>query len=126
MPRELDERDRKLLKKLAPECSDLVCSGSGVPFRSLLPPVANHFARDEADFRERIGRLSDEDLRYLADLVLAGEESLGCVPPDMLESFLWRLAERLGNDAAVQIVESAAAGECPNREDDVPGGMEEP
>jgi hypothetical protein len=108
MPRELNDRDREILAKLAPECTDLVCSGSGVPFRSLLPPVANHFARDEAVFRERIGR------RYLADLVLAGEESLGCVPPDFLEIFLWRVAERLGDGAAVQIVESAAAGECPN------------
>ncbi|MDD1645624.1 MAG: hypothetical protein LUP93_04840 [Methanomicrobiales archaeon] len=114
MPRELNDRDREILAKLAPECTDLVCSGSGVPFRSLLPPVANHFARDEADFRERIGRLNDEELRYLADLVLVGEESLGCVPPDFLEIFLWRVAERLGDEAAVQIVERAAAGECPN------------
>jgi hypothetical protein len=116
MPRELSDRDREILTKLAPECTGLICQGSGVPFRSLLPPVANHFARDEADFRERIERLSDEDLRYLADLVLTGEESLGCVPPDFLEIFLWQVAERLGNDAAVQIVESAAAGECPYSE----------
>jgi hypothetical protein len=125
MPRELNDRDREILKKLAPECADLVCQGSGVPFRSLLPPVANHFARDDDDFRERIERLSDMELRYLADLVLSGDESLGCVPPDFLEIFLWRVAERLGNDAAVQIVESAAAGECPNREavDGEPGDI---
>jgi len=125
MPRELSDRDREILKKLAPECTELICQGSGVPFRSLLPPVANHFARDEADFRERIGRLTDEDLRYLADLVLTGEESLGCVPPDFLEIFLWQVAEHLGNDTAVRIVESAAAGECPYSED-APGGPEEP
>jgi hypothetical protein len=125
MPRELNDRDREILKKLAPECADLVCQGSGVPFRSLLPPVANHFARDDDDFRERIERLTDGELRYLADLVLSGDESLGCVPPDFLEIFLWRVAERLGNDAAVQIVESAAAGECPNREavDGEPGDI---
>jgi hypothetical protein len=117
MPRELSQRDQLLLKKLAPECTELICQGSGVPFHSLLPPVANHFAQDEADFRERIGRLDDGDLRYLVDLVLTGEESLGCVPPDFLEIFLWRVAERLGNDAAVRIVESAAAGECPYSED---------
>ncbi|MDD1655767.1 MAG: hypothetical protein LUO87_00115 [Methanomicrobiales archaeon] len=116
MPRELNDRDREILKKLAPECTELICQGSGVPFRSLLPPVANHFARDEADFRERIERLTDGELRYLSDLVLAGEESLGCVPPDFLEIFLWRVAERLGNDAAVRIVETAAAAECPYSE----------
>jgi hypothetical protein len=116
MPRELNDRDREILKKLAPECTDLICSGSGVPFHSLLPPVANHFARDDADFRERIERLTDGELRYMADLVLSGDESLGCVPPDFLEIFLWRVADRLGNDAAVQIVESAAAGECPYSE----------
>ena len=104
MPRELSERDREILKKLAPECGDETCSGSGHAFLSILPPVANHYARDEADFSERIGRLSDEDLGYLADLILDGRESLACVPPGFIEIFLMRVAERLGNRRAEAIV----------------------
>lgn len=117
MPRELSERDREILKRLAPECSDEICAGSGHAFLSILPPVANHYARDGADFRERIGRLSDDDLGYLVDLIMTGEESLGCVPPDFIEIFLRRVAERLGNRRAEEIVDLYSRGmEC-----DIPG-----
>jgi hypothetical protein len=113
MPRELSERDREILKRLAPECSDEICSGSGHAFLSILPPVANHYARDEADFSERIDRLSDEDLGYLVGLILDGSESLGCVPPDFIEIFLRRVAERLGNRRAEEIVlHYVDEGEC--------------
>ena len=104
MPRELSERDREILKKLAPECGDETCSGSGHAFLSILPPVANHFSRDAPDFSERLARLPDEDLGYLVDLILDGQESLGCVPPDHLEIFLNRVAERLGRRRAEAIV----------------------
>jgi len=104
MPRDLSERDREILKRLAPECADEICSGSGHAFLSILPPVANHYATGEADFRERIGRLSDEDLRYLVSLIKEREESLGCVPPELLSIFLQRVADRLGYKQAEEIV----------------------
>jgi hypothetical protein len=104
MPRELSGRDQEILKKLAPECSDEICAGSGHAFRSLLPPVANHFTTGEADFGERIGRLSDDDLRYLVDLIRDGGESLGCVPPELLSIFLQRVADRLGRKQAEELV----------------------
>jgi hypothetical protein len=104
MPRELTDRDREILKKLAPEWSDETCSGSGHAFLSILPPVANHFSRDASDFSERLARLPDEDLGYLADLILDGRESLGCVPPQFIEILLTRVAERLGRRRAEAIV----------------------
>lgn len=113
MPRELSDRDREILKKLAPECGDEICSGSGHAFLSILPPVANHFATSEDDFSERIGRLTDDDLRYLVSLILDGRESLGCVPPEFIALFLQRVAERLGNKMAEEIVmHYAEEGEC--------------
>jgi hypothetical protein len=104
MARELSERDREILRKLAPECSDEICSGSGHAFLSILPPVANHYATGEADFADRIGRLSDDDLGYLAGLILEGEESLGCISPEYLSLFLQRVADRLGRKRAEEIV----------------------
>jgi hypothetical protein len=124
MPRELSDRDREILKKLAPECSDEICSGSGHAFLSILPPVANHFANDEADFSERISRLSDDDLGYLVSLIMDGRESLGCVPPEFVEAFLRRVAERLGNQPAEEIVNLyAEIGECefPDEESPIQG-----
>jgi hypothetical protein len=113
MARELSDRDREILRRLAPECSGEICSGSGHAFLSILPPVANHFARDEEDFRERIEGLPEEDLRYLVDLILDGRESLGCVSPEFVEIFLRRVAERLGNRRAEEIVlRYLDEGEC--------------
>ena len=123
MPRELSDRDREILRRLAPECSDETCSGSGHAFLSILPPVANHFARDDADFSVRLARLPDEDLGYLVDLILDGRESLGCVPPDYIEIFLRRVAERLGNTRAEEVVlHFMEEGECENPEDLPPPG----
>jgi hypothetical protein len=110
MPRELSDRDREILKKLAPECGEEICSGSGHAFLSILPPVANHFAADAEDFSERIGRLDDDDLRYLVGLILDGGESLGCAPPEYIEIFLRRVAERLGNKPAGDIVNLYSEG----------------
>jgi hypothetical protein len=123
MPRELSRRDQEILRKLAPECSEEICAGSGHAFRSILPPVANHFATGEADFQERIGRLSDEDLRYLADLIRDGGESLGCVPPELLSLFLQRIADRLGRKEAEELVTIyAREAECEGAEAESPPG----
>ena len=124
MPRELSDRDRGILKLLAPECgADETCSGSGHAFLSILPPVANHFSRDEADFLERLGRLTDGDLGYLAGLILDGRESLGCVPPEFIEGFLRLVAERLGNDRALAIVNYYnEEGECDLPDEGPPAG----
>lgn len=121
MPRELSDRDREILKKLAPECGDEICSGSGHAFLSILPPVANHFAADADDFSERIGRLTDDDLGYLVSLILDGRESLGCAPSEYIEIFLRRVAERLGNKPAEDIVNLYSEGaECEIPEDGAP------
>jgi len=66
MARTLSERDLAILSLLAPEVTDPLCPGSGHGFFSILPPVSNHFATDDADFLNRIEQLPDEDLTYLA------------------------------------------------------------
>ncbi|MDD4254669.1 MAG: hypothetical protein PHP59_04750 [Methanofollis sp.] len=116
MPRLLSEKDLAMLRKLAPECSDLVCAGSGVPFRSLLPPVANHFAAGPDDFGVRLARLDDDELRTLVGLIETGEESLGCVPPACADVLISLLATRLGSGTAGRVlgIYEAAAG-CEER-----------
>jgi len=100
MPRELSQKDMDLLKKVAPECKGLDCAGSGAPYRSILPPLANHFAKTEDDFRERLEKLSKEDLQYLLSLIENGSESLGCVPPLYMQVFIDLVVEELGKDKA--------------------------
>ncbi|WP_370573171.1 hypothetical protein, partial [Methanomethylovorans sp.] len=88
MPRELSQKDINLLKQVAPECKGLDCAGSGAPYKSILPPLANHFATSEKDFRERLEKLGQEDLEYLLSLIQNGSESLGCVPPHYMQVFI--------------------------------------
>lgn len=113
MPRELSEKDIAILKKLAPECGDLTCSGSGHRFHSILPPVSNHFAEDNNDFIERIGRLSDEELTYITGLIKNGEESMGCLPVEDVEALVQLVHDRLSPDAAKSIIAAYESGaEC--------------
>jgi hypothetical protein len=113
MPRELSERDIVILKKLAPDYGDPTCSGSGHHFHSILPPVSNHFAVDDRDFAERIGRLTDEELRYITDLILSGEESLGCLPEEDLDSLLALITERFSQEETKKVIEAFASfGVC--------------
>jgi hypothetical protein len=58
MARILSEMDIGILKMVAPECEGYLCSGSGVNYRSILPPLANHYSKDADDFLRRIKMLS--------------------------------------------------------------------
>jgi hypothetical protein len=104
MARELDERDIKILRILAPECEEMICSGSGVEFRSILPPVANHYSRDEEDFKHRLMRLTDSDLSYLIEKIRSGEESVACVPPEYADILIGEIVSRLGKEVAAEIL----------------------
>ena len=73
MGRELNERDLQILKKLVPELEELQSQGIDIEYMNILPPVANHHSRGLPDFEQRLKKLSAEDMRYLADLILAGK-----------------------------------------------------
>jgi hypothetical protein len=113
MARDLSRRDLDILCKLAPEVNSLICEGSGVEFRSILPPVSRHFARDETDFSERLGRLDRADLEYLVARISDGSESLGCMPPEDVESLARVLAEKISREVADRVVTAyEEAGGC--------------
>ncbi len=97
--RKLSERDTKILAKLAPEME------LPTHYRSILPPVSMHFAVDEEDLRERLERLSEEDLKYLAEKILDGSECLLCVSPESATIFLDLLECKVPGDAAKSIRE---------------------
>ena len=103
MARKLTEKDIEILKKLAPECEDTICSGSGFEYRSIIPPVSNHYARDDRDFEARFGRLSAKELTYLSELIIDGTESLSCVPPEYADIFIRILGRRLSNELADRV-----------------------
>lgn len=112
MPRELDDKDVSLLKRLAPELDEIVCEHSGVPYRSILPPLANHFARDLADFERRLGSLNNDELSYLVDLVMRGLESLSCMNPDYAEVFLRLVEDKISKETAKRVTARYIEGIC--------------
>jgi hypothetical protein len=112
MARILNDRDKAILSLLAPEVGDLCCEGSGHEFQSILPPVSIHFARDEQDFRERIARLSIDDLEYLVAHILDGTESMGCMPPEDVDSLVALIEERISPEIAKRVGNAYAAATC--------------
>lgn len=112
MARILSETDLRILKIVAPECEGLICSGSGVPYRSILPPLANHYSKDATDFMRRIKSLSIYDLEYLIRLILSGEESLGCVPIEYLSLFIKYISDKLGEELGTQVRQAYQKFEC--------------
>jgi hypothetical protein len=111
MGRDLDEKDLQILKKLVPELEDLMRQGIDIEYRNILPPVANHHSRDEKDFETRLKRLSAEEMRYLADLVLEGTEDTGCLYPEFAEAFFTLAGQRLSGEVADQLREAYESGE---------------
>lgn len=110
MARELGDRDREILRKLVPEFDELLSQGIDLEYMNILPPVANHHSKDEKDFGERLKRLSAEDLRYLADLVIDGTESLGCLYPEYADVLFGAIEEKLSPDILGQVKEAYESG----------------
>ena len=113
MPRELNEKDIAILKKLAPECGELTCSGSGHMFHSILPPVSNHFSEDSEDFIRRIRQLNSEELTYITDMIRNGDESLGCLPVEDVEALVHHIHDTLSPEVAKSVISAYESGnEC--------------
>lgn len=77
MARKLDSIDLQILRKLAPELTNSTCGHAGWEFRSVLPPLSQHFSTSQNDFTERLLKLTDGELKYLVDLIFEGMELYG-------------------------------------------------
>jgi len=105
MARKLTPADMQILKKLAPELVDTDCTHSGHEFRSVLPPVSQHFSRSSADFKERLVKLSDEELDHLVKLIFEGMESLHCVKKEHVDALVDVVGVRLSTVKAAELLE---------------------
>jgi len=113
MARDLNERDLQILIKLVPELELLQKKGIEIEYMNILPPVANHHSRSMLEFEQRLKKLSVEDMRYLADQVIEGTESCGCLHPDFAEVFFTVAGQMLSESVADQLREAyESGGEC--------------
>jgi len=105
MARKLTQADMQILKKLVPELTDISCTHSGLEFRSVLPPVSQHFSTSKNDFRERLVKLSDEELDYLVALIFEGMESLHCVKKEHVDTLVEVVGMRISKVKADELLE---------------------
>lgn len=105
MARKLSSRDLILLRKLAPELVDPTCTHAGHEFRSVFPPVSQHISASSEDFRERLLKLSDDELNYLVNLIFEGMESLHCVKKEHVDALIDVVGMRLSKVKATELLE---------------------
>jgi hypothetical protein len=110
MSRDLNEADRQILFKLVPELEALQKKGIDIEYMNILPPVANHHSRSPQEFEQRLKKLTPDDMSYLADQVLQGMESLGCLSPEFAEVFATVAGQRLSEAVADQLREAYESG----------------
>ena len=113
MARDLDGKDLDVLLKMVPELEALLKKGLVIEYMNILPPVANHHSRSVQEFEQRVKRLTDEEMRYLVDLVLNGIENTGCLRPEFAEAFFVMAGQRLGESVADRLrAVYEEGGEC--------------
>ncbi len=87
--------DKKILAKLAPELGGATGPAPGHDFKFVLLPVSHKFSESPEDFAARINRLSDEELNYLVEMVLKGEEDIRSLAEGDADAFIEVVEKRL-------------------------------
>lgn len=105
MARILSQDDVRILKKLAPELVDPACRQAGHEYRSVLPPVSMHYSTSSENFRERLMKLSDNELNYLVDLIFEGFESLHCIKKEHMDVLFEVVGNKISKVKAVELLE---------------------
>jgi hypothetical protein len=72
--RTLSDLDKKILAKLAPELEGTTGPAPGHDYKFILLPVSHKISESPEDFGERINKLTDDELEYIVDMILQGEE----------------------------------------------------
>ena len=104
MPRKFTTKDIEIFNKLAPEAGNkLISKEAGHQFPFILRPISHKFAESPEDFKERLRRLSPEELDYLVELVLEGKEDVQSMVDEDLEELVAVIFEKLSFERANQL-----------------------
>ncbi len=97
--RQLTEIDKKILSKLAPELQGATGPAPGHDFKFILLPVSHRFSESPEDFAARIGRLTDDELKYLVELILLGDEDVRSLAEGDFDALVGVIEKRLPEKA---------------------------
>ncbi len=96
----LTELDKKILAKLAPELEGTTGPAPGHDFKYILLPVSHKISESPEDFAARINKLTDDELGYIADQILHGEEDARSLAEGDYDALVEVMEKRLPNKAA--------------------------
>jgi hypothetical protein len=97
--RNLTDLDKKLLAKLAPELEGATGPAPGHDYKFILLPVSHKFSESPEDFANRVNKLTDEELNYLVELILKGEEDVRSLAEGDFDAMLEAIEKRLPEKA---------------------------
>jgi hypothetical protein len=97
--RQFSDFDKTILAKLAPELEGTTGPAPGHDYKFVLLPVSHKISESSGDFANRVNRLNDEELSYLADLILQGEEDVRSLAEGDFEAFVEVMEKRLPEKA---------------------------
>lgn len=98
--RTLTELDKKILAKLAPELKGSTGPVPGHDYKFILLPVSHKISESPEDFGLRINRLTDDELGYIADMILRGEEDSRSLAEGDYDALVEVMEKRLPDKAA--------------------------
>ena len=105
MLREFNEKEIEIFNKLAPEAGGSSISPMGHQFPFILRPVSHRFAVSSEDFKERIERLTPEELDYLVELALEEKEEIRTMEPEDIDALMEVIAGKISSDRARELKE---------------------
>jgi hypothetical protein len=106
MSREFTEKDITIFNKLAPEAGGkLISREAGHQFPYILRPISHKFAESSEDFKERLERLSPEELDYLVGLALEGKEDVQSLVEEDIEELINVVTEKVSPERVKQLKE---------------------
>ena len=97
--RQLSDPDKKILAKLAPELEGATGPAPGHDYKFILLPVSHKLSESSEDFAARVSRLTDEELVYLVDLILRGDEDVRSLAEGDYDALLALIEKRLPDKA---------------------------
>lgn len=97
--RKLSDLDKKILNKLAPELEGATGPAPGHDYKFILLPVSHKLSESPEDFAIRASRLMDDELVYLVDLILRGEEDVRSLAEGDYDALVEIIEKRLPEKA---------------------------
>ncbi len=95
MSREFTQKDIEIFNKLAPELGGSINSPAGHQYLFILRPLSHKVAESSEDFKERLLRLTNEEMEYLLDLALHALEDLRGLSEGDMYAFVEAIEERM-------------------------------